>query len=365
MKTVFVIAGLFSLVINKAFGQDPVYSIYWNDKTMMNPARLAESGGMYFTMHHRMQWPAIISRFNTYSFSAEQEIPAGPNNSIALGLRGSTNVEGEGFQKTNDFTLMASYRATLTRKFQFLAGIGLGYIIRSVDPNKLVFSDQIDPVLGIVNPTSANLELIERGKAPNTSFGVTFRGLKGKGRKNLRESWQLGIGVHHGIPGSKGMVTLSLLDNSKYKLPPMFAVNLDTRHYFGSSNGYGGTMFTYRPAVFFTYQKPHNGNGMGFQTFRIGNTMTFDKISTGIFYKNEKIYDLATTESIILTFAYKYRYNRSRALNMYYAYDATISKLTTGGGVHEIGISYEDVSGFLFGAIGGGKGRYRGVCPTF
>ena len=105
-RILYIIVAIYALIVTKVLAQDPVYSIYWNDKSMLNPARIAENGGMYFTMHHRMQWPAIISRFNTYSFSAEQEIPSGPTSSLAIGLRGSTNVEGEGFQRTNDFSLL-------------------------------------------------------------------------------------------------------------------------------------------------------------------------------------------------------------------------------------------------------------------
>jgi type IX secretion system PorP/SprF family membrane protein len=352
MKSLFVFQTLILISMHSA-AQDPIYSVYWNDRTYLNPARCGEDKGLYIASHYRKQWPGIISNFDTYSASADV---FEPNVGGGLGVRVLKNEEGEGIQKTNEFTLNYSVKVPMSingARAEASVGVGAGIITRVIDATQLVFSDQLDPVNGVVYPTGANVGGIEKAKASNFSVGVSLRSHFTKMRTDTY--WHLGFAVHNA-----NQPNLSLV-NQEARLPLRYVAYVDA---IGNLRpGSVNAPFYLKPA--FVYMQQKGQSGKTFESFRIGTGMMTRRIMTAVYYKNESIYDLRTNESLIYVVGTTF-INTRPIINVYYSYDMTISELATNTkGVHEIGISVLFEGNRIFKLDTGPGRKLRNNCPEF
>lgn len=337
----------------KTLAQDPIYSVYWNDRTYLNPARCGEDKGIYMASHYRKQWPGIISNFNTYSASADV---FEPNIGGGIGVRILKNEEGEGIQKTNEFTLNYSVKVPISIngvRAEAAVGFGAGIVTRVIDPSKLVFSDQLDPVNGVVFQTGANIGAIEKAKASNFSVGGSLRSHFTKMRTDTY--WHLGFAIHNA-----NQPNLSLVGQES-RLPLRYVGYIDA---IGNLRpGSANSPFYLKPG--FVYMRQKGITGKSYETFRVGASMMTRRIMTSIFYKNESIYDLRTNESLIYVIGTTF-INTRPIINFYYAYDMTISELATNTrGVHEIGISLLFEGSRIFKLDTGPGRRLKNNCPEF
>jgi type IX secretion system PorP/SprF family membrane protein len=303
--------------------------------------------------HYRKQWPGIISNFNTYSASADI---FEPNLGGGIGVRVLKNVEGEGIQKTNEFTLNYSVKVPMSIfgvRAEGSVGFGAGVITRVIDPNQLVFSDQLDPVNGMVFPTGANVGVFEKAKASNFSAGGSFRSHFTKMRTDTY--WHLGFAIHNA-----NQPNLSLV-NQESRLPLRYVGYIDVVGNFRP--GATGSPLYFKPAAVYMRQKGITGKS--YETFRLGTSFMTRSITASVFYKNESIYDLRTNESLIYVLGTTF-INTRPIINIYYSYDMTISELTTNTrGVHEIGISVFFEGSRLFRIDTGTGRKLKNSCPEF
>ena len=54
------------------YGQDPVYSQYYNSPILMNPAFAGNTRGALVSTTYRNQWPSINNAYTTYSVTYDQ-----------------------------------------------------------------------------------------------------------------------------------------------------------------------------------------------------------------------------------------------------------------------------------------------------
>jgi len=358
MKTLLhiTIGWIFLMALaSPAFAQDPIYSIYWNDRTSLNPARCGEDKGLFIAGQYRQQWPGIISNFNTYSISADI---FEPNLGGGLGVRLLKNEEGEGIQRTNEFMLNYSVKVPMTifgARAEGSVGVGAGVISRVIDPSQLVFSDQLDPVNGMVFPTGANIGGIEKAKASNFNVGASLRSHFTKNRTSSDTYWHLGFAIHNA-----NQPNLSLV-NQEARLPLRYVAYVDAIGNLRPDQT--NSPFYVKPG--FVYMKQKGITGKSFESFRIGTTLMTRGVWASVFYKNENIYGLKTSESLVYIVGTSLLYKRP-IMNFYYAYDMTISELSTNTrGTHEIGISFLFEGSRLFRKDSGPGGKLKNNCPEF
>lgn len=150
--------------------QDPTFSQFYINRIYLNPALVGLDGGTAFNISYRNQWPGVTGAFNTASASVELQEPCLGS---AFAASGFYDKAGEAGFQTIGFGLHYAYIIG-TQRSNIHIGMKAGYVQRSLDWSKLVFSDQLDPVYGVVRGSAAQLGLEQVGY-PDFDAGIAWR----------------------------------------------------------------------------------------------------------------------------------------------------------------------------------------------
>lgn len=205
---------LFSYGLSSA--QDPSFSQFYANRIYLNPAFAGLEPGIGVSGVARMQWARVDNGFRTYGFTAEMQVPAAR---LGLGLHLLNNTEGLGRLATNQAGLVLSYTIP-GRNDNLHFGMEGRLVQKTLDWDPLVFSDQLDPVYGVVNASSV-VPVFDRVFFGDFDFGMVWRheGGFGRGKRNAsRVRSHLGLSFHH-LPY---LVSRSARGNDSF-------LNLDTR----------------------------------------------------------------------------------------------------------------------------------------
>jgi len=135
-----------------SFGQDHLYSEFFNSPLYLNPALTGQfPADLRMTLIYRNQWTAVPGPLSYASASIDYNIPKFGGGIGLLVTRGS---EGTAYLDKTNIAALYSYSVG-SEDFVLSFGLQVGMTDRSIDYGKLVFDDQIDPTLGIVSNTSA------------------------------------------------------------------------------------------------------------------------------------------------------------------------------------------------------------------
>lgn len=178
-----------------AFTQDPSFSQFYANRIYLNPAFAGMEPGIGVAGVARMQWAQVDKGFRTYGFSADAQLPAAR---VGLGLHLLRDNEGIGNLTINQAGLVLSYTIP-GRKDNLHFGMEGRLVQKTLDWGRLVFSDQLDPVYGVVNASSVTPAL-DRVFHGDFDFGVVWRHegslrMGGRSLHNVRS--QLGLSFHH------------------------------------------------------------------------------------------------------------------------------------------------------------------------
>lgn len=199
-----------------SFAQDPSFSQFYANRIYLNPAFAGLEPGIGVSGVARMQWGKVDNGFRTYALAAEMQLPVVR---AGLALHLLHNAEGLGRLATDQAGLVFSYTIP-GRQDNFHFGMEGRLVQKSLDWDPLVFSDQLDPVYGIVNASSVT-PVFDRVFFGDFDFGAVWRheGGFGRGKRHIsRVRSHLGISLHH-LPY---LVSRSARGNDSF-------LNLDTR----------------------------------------------------------------------------------------------------------------------------------------
>lgn len=151
------------------WAQDPAFSQLFNNRMYMNPAFTGIDQGHRLSAASRTLWRNLPRNFVTHKIAYDFQSCALPR--VGLGLIALQNTEGDGFLKSTEiggaFAFHTPYALNKRRKTQsagsFSFSIQGTYISRNIDWDKLVFGDQLDPVLGVVSPRTSQAVLNFQG----------------------------------------------------------------------------------------------------------------------------------------------------------------------------------------------------------
>ncbi len=360
MKT--IVLSCLLLLVRQAMAQDPIFSQFYANKPLLNPALTALDEGTAITINYRNQWYQIPGGFQTYVVSAETQrllCSRGklrqPFFNFGYGLVALHDEEGEGVLQTNELQAMLSaYHLTRSNSALHL-GIGIGGGQKSIDYNRLTFSDQLNDIEGkILAHTGAPIDFGTRGFA-DLSAGVAYRfGHKfgsGEGFQNFGASWR-----HVQAPVE------SLIADRDARLPGAITFH------------YGGVFSVWRDhqgsKKYFIYWSPqfqviHQGRftvlGYGFYgLYRSGMVGCFLRHPVGARSQEQGF----NTHVLMLTAGYEHAVWGNKLLRLDYSYDLNVGGLGLyGGGAHEISLKIN-----LFDFLSGGcKSVNRKVtgCPAW
>ena len=133
--------------------QDPTFSQFFNARLYTNPAFAGIDKGLRCSSIVREQWMKVPSAFQTSFVSVDvQDL----NLSGGLGLTYTSDFEGEGRLKTNTVGFIYTYKLIVIPKIMDIqTGFQTDYTIKSIDWSNLQFSDQFNPIDGMIYNSSA------------------------------------------------------------------------------------------------------------------------------------------------------------------------------------------------------------------
>ncbi|MFN6037041.1 MAG: PorP/SprF family type IX secretion system membrane protein, partial [Bacteroidota bacterium] len=143
-KISFIISFLFVLNL---FSQDPASSQFFFNQLYMNPAFAGINRDARVGFDYRRQWTGVPGRLETYDCWGD--IYSNIFNG-GLGMMIGEDISGDGLLRTTTTGIMQSFEYTVPKIVRIRAGVSVSGVIKRIDWNKLVFSDQIDPVLGVI-----------------------------------------------------------------------------------------------------------------------------------------------------------------------------------------------------------------------
>lgn len=156
LKKLRLLTLLLLVAASESFAQDHLYSQFFNAPVYLNPALNGQfEGDLRLNMIYRNQWSAAPGNLSYLTATIDLKIPQFGG---GVGLMFTRSSEGAAYLTKNNISAIYSYSVG-TDKFILSFGLQAGVTNRSVDWNKLVFSDQIDPRLGYVPGSTSSAEL--------------------------------------------------------------------------------------------------------------------------------------------------------------------------------------------------------------
>ncbi|MDX5319883.1 MAG: PorP/SprF family type IX secretion system membrane protein [Bacteroidota bacterium] len=320
---------VFTLLCLSIFGygnaQDPSFSQLFNNRIVLNPAFAGLDPGLRLGFSHRNQWKAVANRnFFTHAFAADYQSCRFPN--AGIGVSVMHDVEGDGRLTINSIGLLYSHKILFARSSLSMALQG-DYYSGNVDWSKLLFSDQLDPVLGVVQASSNLSANIENAQYYDFSSGLIFRQ---NWRLRSREVyWHVGLAVHH-LPfgfnnaffGNSSLPTKVTLHGGW--LVPIFKT---------------GNRLNYHVLPFYRFTGQDFAAGKH-RSLDMGALLVNRHISAGVMYQfNPLNVYLKNTDAVSFSFGYSSALAQTVSYRVTYSYDVNFKGVSNGTvGTHEINL---------------------------
>jgi type IX secretion system PorP/SprF family membrane protein len=322
-----------------AIAQTPQYSQFWLDKLGTNPALAGDDMGLNINTVTRTQWTRITSHFNTFGLCGDVYFPGGGGTGLGVGLNAQSNTEGEGYLRTQKFETAFSGWGTFGSVADFSLGISAGVINKEItNPDGLLFSDQLDPVVGAIYPTGYQFDNLQTGFKGTINVGFTGRLFL---RPDQRRRGPIPFSKYIMFGGSMSNVSraqLTFNDNSTFTTPVRYtfhgAINI--------TNGNAKDFFqmVIQPYAIFQREQDFRSTTIGSRFF-IQQFQWFTAFRWGSI---DRLYERdAVVFGMVLAKPLGSGSRESNSIiNISYSFDLTINGigLQESGGTHEIGLSY-------------------------
>ncbi len=308
MVYIYVIVGAFTVTLS----QDPVYSQFYNSPLLLNPAFAGTSSAPAFSLTYRNQWPSLQNAYVTFSGSYDQFFD---RTNSGLGLSILTDSAGDGILKTTRVAGYYSYKMRIKGHMQMKIGVEAAFVQTSLDWNRLIFFDQLDPRFGAMTPGGNEIPTRE---AQPSSFSNTFLDL-GTGLLLYDPLYYIGISFKHLNNPDQSFLDTGTSDdglNTRISIHGGIQINFDR----GNKRDEGSFI---TPNVLYVRQAE-------FSQINIGAYTGLKRFYAGLWYRHA----WGNTDALIFSTGV-----RVGNLKIGYSYDYTVSDLgSTSGGSHEIGM---------------------------
>ena len=329
----------FLLLLTQSYAQDPSFSQFYANRVYLNPALTGIDGGLSFSGIYRLQWKNVDTGFETYSAAVEFHEPVLRS---SFGLTVFKDVEGLMQLKTNSIGLSYAYMIPVSDRHNVHIGMQASWTQRSVDWSKIVFSDQLDPVFGVVRPSSA-ISGLESTSFTDFNIGAVWRfdhdlNLGARTFRDVRTS--IGLSLSHASNIFGGTSVDESFQGLESSTPPRLTIHA------GSiipaiviGNGKNKIMFS--PNIKYDIQGEQLLNPrQNFQVLTYGAYALFGGVYVGALYQNKfLIAGTRHTNAMILSFGAYIDSGKRDAHKLFvgFSYDANVTGVgTPAGGVYEL-----------------------------
>ena len=200
MRSILVLFMLFFYF--KMFGQEPTLTNSIYNKLSINPAFTSnEEGSLCISLNHKKDFFNIRGPFNYSSFSMNYGFCNNNSNhkspNFGMGLMLNQYEQGDGYLKQNNAMLFIGGNKNLKKNWNVSIGISAGYFSQNIDWDKLIFSDQLDPIYGLKPQLSSNYNAnFILNRSVKTAIGIKITNWEGNGFSS-KYLWNIGASVEN------------------------------------------------------------------------------------------------------------------------------------------------------------------------
>lgn len=302
------------LFVLKSFGQDPIFTQFYNVPEILNPSFTAVNGSTKINVAHRTQWPGINYKLDTQfvNFSAYVD-----NINSGFGISILNMLESHTRYRFTQATLNYAYRVKLAKNWVFIPSLMIGYGNKDFNFDSLILEDQIDIINNNIRPNSVDPAILINS---TNFFDFSAGGLI------MNDSFWFGFGVRH--LNNPNIAFESEKNNPLdvfFSAHAGYTIDLDNIFYYWDDH-------KFRLLTNFMSQGVHKRFDVGTE-IEMSNSFTLGAIlSTSPVKYNELSHSL---NSLNLTTGLVWK-----NIRIGYSYDINLSGLRGGQGVHEITITH-------------------------
>lgn len=326
--------------------QDPSFSQFYSHRLYLNPAFTGTQPGLTIGAHYRNQWNVVPGGFTTYSVWADiQE----PNISSGFGIMALRDEEGAGGLITQGAGLSYAYILRFSSNFNINIGVRTSYWQKSVDWSKLVFTDQLHALDGIVNGTSA-LSNVDRAHLLDFDAGIVARWQMSIGKKDINSN--IGFSVSHLTEPEESLQYIGT------KIPRRYTGHIGTMIPISFFKNFSKRLIYLSPNMKADFQGD-------IQVFSYGLYVISNPIYVGGFYQNRTPgFDVQNTNFITVIGGVEFEVSDQSNLNIAYSFDVSVTGVSSRArGVHEISmkLNFDQASMFGIGSKYHGKKKAKSM----
>ena len=321
IRTVFFIMLMISYLTVKS--QDVNFSQYFNNPTYFNPAYVGLTMGFKARLNLRKQWTRMPGEYHSYAFSADiadRNIPGAGG----IGFLASSNIEGLGVIKSTMVGVIPAVRIPINRFSIFQLGALVSVVSKQVNWSSLVFSDQLDPRLGNIGPTSFRNPGSSPIVFPDFSIGGIYQLM------TERVTGTFGLAVHHITQPNQSFL------QDVAPLPRKWVAHMDFVIDFKRHRGfyYRARHIKLNPGILYQTQAQMS-------LFAIGTNAYISNVYVGMWYKNE-MYRKTSFGNFVWLAGLNVPFNSDSRMKIMYSFDMNIKGgAAFTGPSHEISIIFE------------------------
>jgi type IX secretion system PorP/SprF family membrane protein len=263
-------------------------------------------------LQYRHQWPGFGNAFKTYAVNYEQQMP-GIRSGIGMSFLGDD--AGSGIYKTNRFGLTYAYNLEISSSTFLKFGVEAAMHQKNLNWDKLIFTDQIDPVQGNSLPTDQNRPDVTSKSAFDASAGILLYGEKFYG----------GLAVKHLNSPDISILPAGTRPTSAGGLPTRFSLHGGAEFVIEEGNNI-------RPTTFWSPNFLFESQG-GFQQVNVGAYAGIGPMFGGLWMRHT----FGNADALIFLAGI-----RQGVFKLGLSYDTTVSKLAgRTGGTYEISLGIQ------------------------
>ncbi len=221
-----------ALLCGSSEAQDAFFNNFETGKSYFNPSLVGTTGSLSITAKHKRQWHILDPWFQTTYFAVEESLPC---TFLDWGLSFLHDSEGTAGFTTREgaFNIAGTIPFTIGNHLQNVKiGFSPRYSQKSIDYDRLVFSDQLDPkygpvnASGVSNPTSFippdNTGLSNSFFSP--SLGITFVTVWNAKKRNVRKIiTSLGASITHVLALSDDLGNIESVQRLTAEIPARYS----------------------------------------------------------------------------------------------------------------------------------------------
>ena len=330
MRVIYLVSVV--LLALNSVGQDPQFSQLSYSRVYLNPAYTGINDELTIAIINRQQWWHVtpqIAPFNTTEIEIEGNLIGDFGSGISL----LYDKEGEGNLSTWSIGVPISYFFNNSPYNIFSLAFQPTLGKRFVDWDQLLFSDQLDPILGVVSTQSAAQAGHESPLMWDLNIGMLYQGAFGQFKPNSGtkdgSTYSIGFSIHN-ITRPKQ----SFIGNESSRIPRRYTGHIFINKFFVGSNELPNILTL--GVIMQGHQKKAVDKLNVNNTVSLVGSFTYSSITFGLGYRNKKIIRGQYQDALFFNFSLA-KGRHMIGVN----YDVPISKLNGTWGTLELAYAHK------------------------